>query len=95
MIGALELLSADDPEVERKLTMGTSILQREERTGFATRQYNRVAGERDSQHTPWFKAAGTRDRIPEIRVNTDPPKIGDAWMSAGGLHADLSACAQS
>jgi hypothetical protein len=27
MIGALELLPADDSEMERELTMGTSILQ--------------------------------------------------------------------
>jgi len=29
MIGALELFSADDPEMKRELAMGTSILQRE------------------------------------------------------------------
>jgi hypothetical protein len=28
MIGALQLFSADDPAMERELTMGTSILQR-------------------------------------------------------------------
>jgi hypothetical protein len=30
VVGALQLLSADDPAMERELTMGTSILQREE-----------------------------------------------------------------
>jgi hypothetical protein len=29
MIGALELFSADDPEMERELAMRTAILQRE------------------------------------------------------------------
>jgi hypothetical protein len=80
--------------MERELTMGTSILQRKQRAGFATRQYDPGAGERDCQGMPSFKAAGARDRIPEIRVNADPPEIGDAWMSTGRLHADLNACAQ-
>jgi hypothetical protein len=29
MIGALELFAADDPQMKRELTMGTSIRQRE------------------------------------------------------------------
>jgi hypothetical protein len=78
MIAALELFPANHPEMERELTMGTSILQRKQRTGFAAHQYNRVARESDRQDTPSFKTAGARHRIPKIRVNTDAPKIGDA-----------------
>src|SRR5262249_59115986 len=86
VVGAPQHLAAHDPLVERKLPMRAAILEGEDLTPLGARECDRLAGEDGEVRPPGLDVLRPRQRIPEVRMKSDPAEVRFVALSVLGLH---------
>ena len=76
VIATAERVAFHDAHAQRHLAVGAPVLQCVDRAALAAVQRDPLAGERGRERLSPPHAPGHRDRVPEIRVDPDAPKIG-------------------
>ena len=76
MVVTLQLLAADDAQMQRHLTMRAAILEREHLATAAAVQNDRLPGEAATQGLTGRQFVRPGEWIPVVRVRAHAPQIG-------------------
>jgi len=66
--------------------MRAAILEREDLAALGARQHDRLAGKCREVRAPGLDVLRSRQRIPEVRVKSDPAEVRFVALSVRGLH---------